>query len=606
MRGSMTGYVRMNWHAGGFVAADRDIIGHLLVDADFSAGTVTTFAGNFRQFRRSGDQPVIGGWNDRGRIYGTLSGGGTISRTTIASKLQGILDDGGDRNVVVNVGMSGQVYDNDGATLVHGDVTGQYDLTKRNRRTGDSRGPGRYIENVSGEFFATAKRNGRGPGLALVADRGPRVKATIDLSRDRYLRQIGNFALIDAAVESGRLEAPRSLPAGRGILTGYMRTDYFASSEDDILPATRNYLVGRLLVGANFDDGTVRTFAGNFREFVAGNPRDQLTSLDISQSGLDTNSDHWQQYVWSGRGEAKNGWNGRGRIYGTLSGDGTITATGIASTLDGKLSDGRVGDITVDANMAGGVYSNGNKILVHGDVTGTYTPATENSLRGKKKASGRTNVRIANGAAPAPLTLGDGDGEFFAIQNYDVLRILNGLKIPSGTGSTIRPLAHIRQIDNMGFIDAAVEHGHLEVPVALPEGEGTLTGYVKADNAFSDRRVIGNLTIDADFGAGTVTTSAQNFRDPRGDVSGGFLTGTGTITATEINSGLNGKIFLGALGDPDRRSTTVDGTMAGNVYDHAGSLLVHGDLTGNFREGPRRGPDIEGGAFYAIQNDPQN
>ncbi|MBC6440503.1 MAG: hypothetical protein GDA49_08890 [Rhodospirillales bacterium] len=641
-RGTLAGYMRTNYFTGRDTPADN-LVGRLEVSADFDAGTVTTIASDFHRFKSPCNCKWNGGWDGRGRVYGTLSGRGTIDRTAIASKLQGVLDDGGDRNVVVNANLAGQVYRNGGKTLVHGDVTGSYVVTKRNRRTTDRSGPVPFIDISSGDFFATTG-NRRRPGdlslgsLVTHTSKRPGVKETI--SRREYLSRVDHFALIGASVEAGHLEAPRSLPAGTGTLMGYVKTDYFASSEDDIAPATRNYITGRLAVNADFDDGTVTTFASNFREFVAGNPRDQLTSQYVFQSGLETDADHWNQSVWSGRGEVKNGWNGRGRIYGTLSGTGTITATEIASTLDGKLSDGRIGDITVDANLAGQVYRNGGKTLVHGDVTGTYTPATENSLRGKKRASGRQVVRIVDAGkkSPGPLTLGDGDdegnGEFFAIQKdsfqrsghtlYDrhprtgrriVVRrtgLLGRLETPPGLrDATIKPFQHLQQIDNFDFIDAAVDAGHLEVSdgsFLFRNARGTLTGYVKADNLFSDRRVIGNLTIDARFGGNrAVKITAGDFSQFGDGALSGTLKGSGKINRSGIKSTLDGTI---TLTEGDATSvTTVDGMMDGSVYRHIpadnahndNKLLVHGDLTGSFTT-DGSAADIEGGAFYAIEN----
>ncbi|MBC6439480.1 MAG: hypothetical protein GDA49_03515 [Rhodospirillales bacterium] len=201
--------------------------------------------------------------------------------------------------------MAGQVYDNDGATLVHGDVRGNYTVTGHNRKVG-------VIPDINvismgdGEFFVTARRSIRsGPPLLDLTTRNerPGVKATI--GRRDYLKQVDNFALIGTAVESGLLEVPRgNVRIGTGTLTGYIKMDYFASSEDDIAHDARNYLVGGLIVNANFINRRVTTFASNFREFVDEGLTSSLTA----------------RY-----GEAKNGWNGRGRIHGTLQGSGTTT-----------------------------------------------------------------------------------------------------------------------------------------------------------------------------------------------------------------------------------------------------------------------------------------
>jgi len=139
-----------------------------------------------------------------------------------------------------------------------------------------------------------------------------------------------------------------------------------------------------------------------------------------------------------------------------------------------------------------------------------------------------------------------------------------------------------------------------------------LTGYVKADNLFSDRRVIGNLTISANFSTGAVTTIAGDFSQFDDGALSGTLTGSRTINLSTINSSLDGTITLSEEGT--NIDTTVDGTMSGRVRD-IGSVLggasgaendtrrlfVHGGLTGTFTTG-ETADDIDGGAFYAIQN----
>ncbi|MBC6439876.1 MAG: hypothetical protein GDA49_05580 [Rhodospirillales bacterium] len=596
-KGTLTGYIRTDVPDFFGAVVTNYLIGHLAVIADFGQGTVKTFAGNFYRFNTHHNRRVFG-WNGRGRFYGTLSGSGTISRTEIRSNLLGALEGNSPNHIVVDADLEGRVSNNGGATLVHGGVTGTYISVKRNRDRTELISRSRTADITSGKFFATNKRDNSAPGMVLIASKGPGARATI--SRATYLRQVDAFSLFDTAVEAGRLEAPRTLPAGRGVLTGYIKTDYFTSSE--YIYGSRNYILGRLAVDADFDSGTVTTTAGNFREFAAGRPGDGLDNYFFA-NGVDTTGEHWQQSVWSGRGEPTNGWDGRGRIYGTLSGDGTIAAGpgGFTSSLNGKLSDGRIGDIDVDADMTGQLHRNGNgdKLVLLGAVTGTYTPASENSLKGKKRGAKQV-ARITDGSSPGSLAINN--GKFFAIErSKDIASGLERLGTPrgAGQGATIRPFQHLQRIDNLAFINAAVENGRLEAPDTLPVGTGTLTGYVKADNLFSDRRVIGNLTIEADFGAGTVTTSASDFRQfRRGDLSG-QLAGSGTITATEIDSTLNGVITL----DDDGTTTTtlVGGSMDGNVYDNDGSLLVHGGLTGSFTT-DGSATDIAGGAFYAVQN----
>ncbi|MBC6439570.1 MAG: hypothetical protein GDA49_03995, partial [Rhodospirillales bacterium] len=296
--------------------------------------------------------------------------------------------------------------------------------------------------------------------------------ATIQTST--YNKQASKLASISNAVFLGpALSNPSSLrSAGKGLLTGYLRTEFYGSSR----------IMGRLAVTADFSDGRVTTFASNFRRFD--------TADDPSPSG---------------------GWNSRGRVLGTLSGSGTITTTAFASTLDGRINDGVNGDIDVDADMQGEVFAGrGKKLTVYGtSITGTYTIAASNNLRGSGTASSRQTVTITD---PGSTTPTDINGDFYLSDDKNGQRIALRLN-PGGSGVTIRPLRHLRETDNMNFIAAAAETGLLEAPDSLPAGSGTLSGYVRADNLYNNRRLIGSLTINADFDAGTVSARAQDFSD---------------------------------------------------------------------------------------------
>ncbi|MBC6438893.1 MAG: hypothetical protein GDA49_06720, partial [Rhodospirillales bacterium] len=168
----------------------------------------------------------------------------------------------------------------------------------------------------------------------------------------------------------------------------------------------------------------------------------------------------------------------------------------------------------------------------------------------------------------------------------------------------------LQQIDNLNFIAAAVEADRLEAPDALPAGSGILRGYVRADNLVSDLPMMGNLEITANFDNGKVKTKARGFtglasrgtssswQDRQGTNVNGKLRGRGTITATAIESALAGDLTLVSNGVV----TTVDGTIAGNVYLDGQNLLLHGDLTGTLSRSGESDSNIEGGAFYAVEN----
>ncbi|MBC6440004.1 MAG: hypothetical protein GDA49_06260 [Rhodospirillales bacterium] len=285
---------------------------------------------------------------------------------------------------------------------------------------------------------------------------------------DTYRNQTSKLNSIQISALTLDVFNPSSLrSAGKGLLTGYVRARFYGSS----------IIMGRLAVTADFSDGTVTTFASNFRRFD--------TATEPSPSG---------------------GWNTRGRVYGTLSGTGTITTAQLQSTLDGRINDGVNGDIDVDADMTGNVYvGRGTKLTVYGGATGTYTIAASNNLRGSGTASSRQTVTVTDPGMTAATSIDGAD--FYLSDDKNGQRIALRLN-PRGSGVTIRPLRHLRETDNMNFIAAAAETGLLEAPDSLPAGSGTLSGYVRADNLYNNRRLIGSLTINADFDAGTVSARA--------------------------------------------------------------------------------------------------
>lgn len=160
-------------------------------------------------------------------------------------------------------------------------------------------------------------------------------------------------------------------------------------------------------------------------------------------------------------------------------------------------------------------------------------------------------------------------------------------------------------------LQADIDNDVLRAPEALPQSEACLHGYVSMDGARDTDRVVGNLSVRADFGAGTVISKATDFRDydfsdpanPKrlpapdpnarllavGTVQGGTLDGSGTISRTEIASTLNGQINVNG------NATDVKAMMSGGVYDNAG-LLIAGDVTGTI--GAER---IGNGAFHAME-----
>ncbi|MBC6438892.1 MAG: hypothetical protein GDA49_00435 [Rhodospirillales bacterium] len=346
-------------------------------------------------------------------------------------------------------------------------------------------------------------------------------------------------------------------------------------------------IVGNLRVYADFGAGRVTTAVNGFRHFIVSNPKRPVGGLPMN---------------------------------GALTGRGTIDETTISSTLDGTIyvpkGSGKTGiyEVVIDADMAGKVYDHRGRLLVRGGVTGTH-----------KNGWNRPGSAKFDGWRRLPSDIED--GEFFAIQT-GIKKPVSVVRFGTPPPPTIAFPSYgspppsdfsrfARERDNLALIGAAMDAGHLAAPDALPDGKGTLTGYVKVDNLYSvpigfayryggtPYKGVGSLTIDADFGAGTVTTMASQFvRESNGWGIPGTLEGRGTIDRTTINSTLDGYLDLGA------HSHHYDADLAGKVYDDNGTLLVHGALTGTV-ESRRRGggeylvSDIEGGEFYAVQNDVQ-
>ncbi|MBC6440103.1 MAG: hypothetical protein GDA49_06785 [Rhodospirillales bacterium] len=440
---------------------------------------------------------------------------------------------------------------------------------------------------------------------------------TIGLSQ--YSTADDALKAIEEAIGDG-LAAPDALPPMQGTLKGYVRVD---------LPDDR--VLGNLTIDANFDQKTLTTKASDFVRFDVSGPtpvvfNKELTIIEASGEGSDMLTGMFGH-----------------ELDGSLSGTGTIdsTAMTMTGTLDGTLSEavelsGTLGSAEVnsvpatlehkaDLTLEGNVYDNDGPLLVHGGVTGNVvttakgvTPSTDIPIRRQQIES---------------------DSAFYATQD-----------------STIGLPEYRMADDALKAIEMAISDG-LAAPAALPQGRGTLTGYVRVD--LPGNRVLGNLTIDASFDDATFTTEASNFArfdvsDPAAPtlfnkeltimagsdmVTGAFqhvlqgsLTGTGTIDSTAMT--MTGKLE-GTLREPEK--IRLDGDLPsafspsaiinlpsdvehkadlmleGKVYDNQRMLLVHGGVTGNV-ETTIRTPDAgkitqqieSSSAFYASAPAPTN
>lgn len=198
---------------------------------------------------------------------------------------------------------------------------------------------------------------------------------------------------------------------------------------------------------------------------------------------------------------------------------------------------------------------------------------------------GGTGGGIETGGGTAPLIIGDG--------------------ADSGTISA-SDLAGAETA--LVAFDVALADGSIAAPTTAPTGTAEMDGYVDMEGENEDEYVVGNLTVNADFDAGTVDVRATDFTEfdftdenapvavSTLGITGGTLTGTGSINSTTITSSLDGTVNSTALGD-----ITVVSTMTGNVYDNGGELMVTGDINGTTSVVGEDDGTIDDGFFYAVE-----
>ncbi len=94
-------------------------------------------------------------------------------------------------------------------------------------------------------------------------------------------------------------------------------------------------------------------------------------------------------------------------------------------------------------------------------------------------------------------------------------------------------------------------------------GSATYTGFVGGDVAGAD--LVGQLTVDADFAAGTLNSSATDFHHETQGAYSGSLSGTGVLLQTP------------PMGVP-QVSANLDGTLSNGGTDFATSIAIEGDI----------------------------
>ncbi|TMV88888.1 hypothetical protein FGG78_16120 [Thioclava sp. BHET1] len=136
---SPSGQAKMAGYMGiGNLGDDGELtaLGELNMDVDFDAGTTTGKASNFALY--SGDEMT----REAG-VSGALDVDGTVSGSSLTARATGAVSDG-ESPATVDVGLDGTFYDDNGTTLVQGEVAG----TVTDDDSGD-------VTNVDGGFYAT-------------------------------------------------------------------------------------------------------------------------------------------------------------------------------------------------------------------------------------------------------------------------------------------------------------------------------------------------------------------------------------------------------------------------------------------------------------------
>jgi len=101
-------------------------------------------------------------------------------------------------------------------------------------------------------------------------------------------------------------------------------------------------------------------------------------------------------------------------------------------------------------------------------------------------------------------------------------------------------------------------------PSDIPaSGTATYNGFVGGDVAGSD--LVGELTVEADIGASTLTSTATGFFHETDGAYSGTLSGNGILTTTS------------PMGVP-QVSTSLDGTLSNGGTDYTTAIALEGDL----------------------------
>lgn len=145
-----------------------------------------------------------------------------------------------------------------------------------------------------------------------------------------------------------------------------------------------------------------------------------------------------------------------------------------------------------------------------------------------------------------------------------------------------------------------------ELTTTAPTGQASMSGYMGVSGINpedSSTTVIGQLAMDVDFDAGTLTGKASDF----GIYSGEVLTKEADATGTLAVDGTVGGTDMvataaGTLSDGETPAD-LDLDMSGSFYDDEGALTAFGDITGTASDtgDSASSVDVDGG-FYVTED----
>ncbi len=147
--------------------------------------------------------------------------------------------------------------------------------------------------------------------------------------------------------------------------------------------------------------------------------------------------------------------------------------------------------------------------------------------------------------------------------------------------------------------------------VQSASGISILDGALVLNGAANDEYIIGNLQIVADFDSGVVDADASGFSEVRYNtvgelvsndsigITGGSLSGSGTINGDIMQSSLDGELSANGINADSYR---IDSNLNGNFYLLYGDIVALGTVSGTSTP-VQNGQDTSGGsingAYYA-------